>query len=428
MACKLDHRHLHPQADAQIGQIPLPGITCRGDHALHAPVAEAAGDDQSVAARQHLRRRLVADRLAVDPADVHLCAAGIARVAQRFRHGEIGVVQLHIFSHQADGDLPIQMADPLHHGLPLPQLRRPGPKPQLPADDQGKILFLQHQRRLVEDGQGSVFDDAVGLYVAEHGDLPENRGLQRLVAAQHDNVRRDAHALQLLHGMLGGLGLVLVAAPQEGHQGHMNVEGVLLPLLQAHLTGGLQKGLALDIAGGAADLGDDHVRLSLLPQAVDKALDLLRDVRNHLHRLPQVLAPPLLVQHVPVDLPRGQVGKAVQILVDKALVVPQIQIRLAAVLGDIDLSVLIGAHGSRVHVDIGIQLLRGHLQPAAFEQPPQGRRRDALAQPRHHAAGDKNVFSHAVSPPSVTTKNVLRCLKGALGPWLSRTFRNTIAF
>ena len=83
--------------------------------------------------------------------------------------------------------------------------------------------------------------------------------LQRLVAAQDDDVRRDAHALKLLDGVLGGLGLVLVAAAQEGDEGDVDEQAVAAPLLQPDLADRLNEGLALDIAGRAADLGDDDV-------------------------------------------------------------------------------------------------------------------------------------------------------------------------
>ena len=41
----------------------------------------------------------------------------------------------------------------------------------------------------------------------------------------------------------------------------MDEAAVLLALLEAHLTDGLEEGLALDVAGGAADLGNDHIGL-----------------------------------------------------------------------------------------------------------------------------------------------------------------------
>ncbi len=88
----------------------------------------------------------------------------------------------------------------------------------------------------------------------------------------------DAHALQLLDGMLCGLGLVLIGAGDVRHQHHMDEAAVLLALLEAHLTDGLEERLALDVAGGAADLGNDHIGLGGRGQIVDIALDLVGDV------------------------------------------------------------------------------------------------------------------------------------------------------
>ena len=76
----------------------------------------------------------------------------------------------------------------------------------------------------------------------------------------------------------------------------------------------------------------------------------------------QVVALPLLVQDVPVDLAGGQVGVLVQVLIDEALIMAQVQVGLGAVVGDEHLAVLEGAHGAGVHIDVGIQLLAGHLQ------------------------------------------------------------------
>ena len=85
------------------------------------------------------------------------------------------------------------------------------------------------------------------------------------------------------------------------------------------------------------------------------------------------------MQYVPVNPAAGQVGEFVQVLVNEALVVAQIQVGLHTVLGYKYLTVLVRAHGARVHIHIRIQLLSCHLQAALFEQPPKAGRADALA-------------------------------------------------
>ena len=93
-------------------------------------------------------------------------------------------------------------------------------------------------------------------------------------------------------------------------------------------------------------------------------------------------------------LPVVRLEILVQVFVDEALIVAQVQIGLRAVLGDVDLAVLIGAHGAGVDVDVGVQLLGGDLQSPRLEKTAKRRRGDALAQTGNHAAGHKDVFRH----------------------------------
>ena len=259
------------------------------------------------------------------------------------------------------------------------------------------------------------------------GDLGEDRFVgDLLVRPQHDDVRADAHALQLLHAVLGGLGFVLPAGLQIGHQRDVDVQRVLPAGLQTDLTDCLDEGLALDIADRAADLGDDHVRAGFLPDPVDEALDLVRDVGDGLDRGAQIAALTFLPDHIRVDLAGGQVGIPVQILVDEALVVAQIQIRFRAVLGHVNLPVLIGAHGSRIRIDVRIQLLGRDPDAARLQQPPEGRCRNALAQAGYHAAGYENILGHRsasprVIPPSRSSPDFSVCPRPApCSRWCSR--------
>ena len=203
-----------------------------------------------------------------------------------------------------------------------------------------QTVGVQHQRALVEARHGQVLDDTLRLDIAEGADLAADVAAHAAVCAQNDDVGAYAHALQLLDRVLRGLGFVFVRAGDVGHQHHMDVAAVIPSLLQTNLTDGFKEGLALDIAGGAADLGNDHIRLGGGGQVIDVALDLVGDVRDDLHRLSQISALTLLVQHVPVHLAGGQVGVLVQIFVNKALVVSQIQIGLGAVIGHEHLAVL----------------------------------------------------------------------------------------
>ena len=396
---ELDHRHLHAQADAEERQMVLPGVLHGQDHAPDSPAAETAGNDHRLQGRQDFIAGRLRNPFRIDPFNFHPHIQRVAGVAQRFRHGEVGVVQLHILAHQADPYALRLVADPLHQFLPVLQCRRGGFQSQFPAGHRGKARLLQHQRRGVQRGQGRVLDHAVVLDVAEMRDLGKDRRVRNLlVRTQHDDVRGNAHALQLLDAVLGRLGLVLPAGLQVGHQGHVDIQGVLPSLFQPHLADSLDKGLAFNIADGAADFGDHHVRVGLLADPVDEMLDLIRHMGNDLHRGPQVSSLALPLEHIGEHLARGQVGILVQVLVDEAFIMPQVQVGLRAVLGHVNLPVLVGAHGTGIRVDIGVQLLGRDLQSPRLQQAPQRRRRDALAQAGNHAAGHKNILRHTLSP------------------------------
>ena len=113
----------------------------------------------------------------------------------------------------------------------------------------------------------------------------------------------------------------------------MHVADVVAAHVEAELPDGLEERQDLDVADRAADLGDDDVDV-VAGQAGDAALDLVGDVRDDLHGLAQVVAAALGGQHRRVDRAGGGVGVLGQRLVDEALVVTEVEIGLAAVVGD----------------------------------------------------------------------------------------------
>lgn len=140
--------------------------------------------------------------------------------------------------------------------------------------------------------------------------------------------------------------------------------------------------------------GYDDVGAGLVGDAPQARLDGLGDVRNHLHGAAQVVAAPLARDEALVDGSLREVGLAREVLVDEALVVPQVEIAFVPVLGDEHFAVLERRHGSRIHVEVRIHLLHGHLVPARLEQVPQRRGRNALAQRRDDAPGNEDVLGH----------------------------------
>src|SRR5581483_11936043 len=144
--------------------------------------------------------------------------------------------------------------------------------------------------------------------------------------------------------------------------------------------------------GGAANFGDDHVGLGKLGELVNAVLDLIGDVRDHLHGFAEVIATPFLVENGLIDLAAGEIVDAGQLDVGEAFVMAEIKVRLRAVVEHINLAVLIRVHRARIDVEVGIKLLQRDLQPAILQQRAQGRRRQAFAQRTHHSTGYKNIF------------------------------------
>ena len=69
-----------------------------------------------------------------------------------------------------------------------------------------------------------------------------------------------------------------------------------------------------------------------------------------------------------------------QVLVDEPLVVAEVEVGLAAVLGDEHLAVLEGVHGAGVDVDVRVELAHRDPQAPALEQPAERGGGEALAQ------------------------------------------------
>ena len=124
----------------------------------------------------------------------------------------------------------------------------------------------------------------------------------------------------------------------------------------------------------------------------ERGFDFVGDVRNHLHRLAQVIAAALFGDDRFVDAAGGPVVVARQMRGGEAFVVAEVEIGFRAIVGDEHFAVLIGRHGARIDVQVGIALLEGNSETAAFEQAADGRRCHALAERRNHAARYEYVF------------------------------------
>ena len=165
------------------------------------------------------------------------------------------------------------------------------------------------------------------------------------------------------------MGLVFCSpdGPRIGHEGQVHVADVVPPDVASELADGLEEGDDLDVAHRAPDLDDDDVDV-VGAEAADALLDLVGDVGDDLDRLAQVVASSLLGDDRRVDAARGGVGVLVEVLVDEPLVVTEVEVGLAPVLGHEHLAVLEGVHRPGIDVDVRVELAHRDPQAAALEQ------------------------------------------------------------
>ena len=224
------------------------------------------------------------------------------------------------------------------------------------------------------------------------------------------------------HRVLRGLGLQLARRRQERDQRDVQEEAVVPADLVAQLAGGLEERQRLDVADRAADLGDDDVGCRVGgAHREDPRLDLVGDVRDDLHGVAEVLPAPLLGDDARVHLARRHVRARREVAVEEALVVPDVQVGLGAVLGDEDLAVLERVHRAGVDVEVRVELLHRHPQPAGGEELAQARGREPLAERRGDPAGDEHVLGGARRLHGHTPGSCARAVRAILGPGSPRS-------
>ena len=276
-----------------------------------------------------------------------------------------------------------------------------------PAHDVGvEPLAVQHLGDVVDRRRVGSGDHGLLVDVAHQRDLALDRLRQLAVGPADDRVGLDADLAQRGDRVLGGLGLELTGGPDVGHQRDVQEEAVVPADVVADLAGGLEERQRLDVADGAADLGDDDVDpvISTVPaHGADPFLDLVGDVRDHLDRVTEVVAAALLGDHAGVDLAGRHVGDLAEVGVEEPLVVPDVEVGLRAVVGHEDLAVLERVHRPGVDVEVGVQLLHRDPEPARAQQATEARSGEALAERGGDASGDEHVLGrHRVlhGPPS----------------------------
>ncbi len=141
--------------------------------------------------------------------------------------------------------------------------------------------------------------------------------------------------------------------------------------LVAELADGLEERQALDVADRAADL-DQH-EVDAVVAREHELLDGVGDVGHDLHRAAEVVAAPLLGDDLLVDAAGRDVVGLARRHAGEALVVAEVEIGLGSVVRHEHLAVLIRAHGARIDVEVGVELLEPDRVSTGLEKRSEGR-------------------------------------------------------
>ena len=366
VAGELDRRPLETVADAEVGNAALAGDAGGAHHAAGPAVAEPARDEDAVRVVQQVVVGALFERLRLDPLDVHGQPMSKAPVVQRLVETLVGIFVTHVLADDMDAKTIHGLPETLYQRLPRVHRRFGIRQLQPPEHVAVEPLVAEDERDLVDARHVLGGDHRILVHVAEQGDLAANLRGQKTVGAAQQDVGLNADRPQIADAVLRRLGLQLAGGPDERHQGQMDVEGVRPSDVLPELSNGFQERLALDVPDGAPDLDQHDVHVGR--HRADAVLDLVRDVGDDLHRAAEIVAAALLLNHREIDLAGGPVVVLGGEGVGEALVVPEVQIGFRAVVGDIHLAVLVGAHRARVDVDVGVELLQRHPIAVALHE------------------------------------------------------------
>ena len=399
VAGKLDDHALHAQTDAEGGHTMLTAPPEGDKLALDAALAKSRGNDDAVMPGEELIDVGVVDVLAVEVVELEAAVMVGTGVQEALIDALVGILQGDILAHQADAHFLLGALELGEEVVPLGEVGLAvGGQTRLLEDDVVQALLVHLEGHLIDGGHVERLHHGVGADVAELRHLLHHGGGQLVLGAQHEDVGLDTFLLQQLDAVLGGLGLELLGSADVGDISQVDTDAAAAQL-PTQLADGLDKRQGLDVAHGATYLGDDKVILARGAEQLDVTLDLVGDVGDDLDGLAQVIATPLLVDDALIDASGGDVVGTSGLDVGEALVVPQVQVGLMTIDGDIALAVLIGVQRPWIDVDVGVKLLAGHTVAAREQQAGNARGDNALTKRRYHAAGDKDVscfhvFSH----------------------------------
>ena len=329
----------------------------------------------------------------IDPLGVDLHPVSHTAVNQRFIERLVRVLQADILSDHADRDFAFRIGMAVHYIVPARQIgvwRIGNAEGAQYFGVQPFTVILQWHG--IDRGCVQCRNHGLLSHVTELRDLAPFAVGDWVFRPAKQDIGLDPEARQFAYRMLGRLRLQLTRRSNIGHEGDMHAQR--LPWLQliSKLADGFHERQPFDIADSAADLTQDEIVIVLPGKR--EGLDLVRDVRNHLHRRAEIVPPPLFGDDVLIDTTGCNVVALMRRHPGKAFVMAQIQVRFRPIVRHIDFAMLIRGHRPWIDIEIGVELSNTDLVATRLEESSKRCCHETFAERGDHAAGDKYIPRH----------------------------------
>ena len=355
---------MQSEADAEVGHAVGPCIIGGKDLPFDTTVPEPARHEDAVCGaqpppgvRMDVIGHPVLEFAGLQPIDGQLAVGGHGGVLQRFDDRQISVREVGVLAHHGDGDVLFERIQMVGHPAPVVQ---EAVGLYLQAKGGAEPLCFEHQGNVVDVRDVMGRNDGLLGHVAEGGQFRPCFGVQRRGRSAHENVGRDAEPPEFLHRVLGGLGLLFTHRSHHWNEGDVHEGHVVSADAELELPQGLDVRGRFNVADRAAQFDDAHLRLktgvvaALMRDGLDPIHDGVCDVRDDLNGFSEVIATSFGFDDLRVHFPRGQVVVPSEVQVEKAFVIPEIEVDFAAVVKDEHFPMLERTHRSCVRVQIGV--------------------------------------------------------------------------
>lgn len=370
VAGELDDGHLHTEADAEERNIVLTSVTSGDDLALDAAIAEARGDDDALKTLELGVYIVICEALGMDKLELCLTAVVGSRMVDGLDYGLVGIGELDVLADETDTHWfhllcslhLVEESDPVGH-VALVVAR----ELELSHGDLVEMLLLHENGHLVDGVDVDTLDYSVGIDIAEKGDLLTDRLVDILLGTEDENVGLDAFLLKGLDGVLGWLGLKLLACTEIRDESKVD-EHCAVTEFPLELANSLDEGKALDVADGTTNLSDYDIVLMVRAHEHDAALYLVGDVRDDLDSLAKIVATTLLLDDTLINTPGSDVVVLAGSDIEETLVVAKVEVCLGAVFGHVALAMLVRVERAGINVKVRVKFLDGDVVATALEK------------------------------------------------------------